>query len=160
MASDPRYYARSKPWPLPGYSHMYASAADREQVISTLKNAFLDGRLTKDEYDERVGRALTSRTYGDLGRLTEDLPGPPPGHPFPRLSPPRDGRTEQNPAAVTALVLALIPGPTSPIAFLLGLAARSHIRRKGGRGIGMANAAIVISGLLMVVVMLALLHRL
>ncbi len=67
---------------------MLASKADKEQVIGQLKDAFLEGRLTKDEYDERVGLALRSRTYSDLARLTGDLPVEPPGYPFPRLSPP------------------------------------------------------------------------
>ena len=32
--------------------------ADREQVIATLKAAFIQGRLSRDELDLRVGRAL------------------------------------------------------------------------------------------------------
>jgi hypothetical protein len=32
-------------------------------MIDTLKDAFVDGRLTKDELDVRAGRALASRTY-------------------------------------------------------------------------------------------------
>jgi hypothetical protein len=111
MTPDPRYYPPAKPWPLPGYSYMRASAADREQVIATLRAAFLEGRLTKEEYEERVGQALTARTYSDLGRLTEDLPGPPPGHPFPRrpapvLPAPR--RQHLWAAAVITIVWALI----------------------------------------------------
>jgi hypothetical protein len=50
------------------------SRADREQAIDTLKAAFVQGRLTKDEFDLRVGRALASRTYADLAALTADLP--------------------------------------------------------------------------------------
>jgi hypothetical protein len=34
----------------------------REQVIDLLETAFVQDRLSKDEFDERVGRALTSRT--------------------------------------------------------------------------------------------------
>jgi Domain of unknown function (DUF1707)/Domain of unknown function (DUF4190) len=160
MASDPRYTVPSnpsKPRPLPGYSYLRASAADREQVIGTLKTGFLEGRLTKDEYDERVGRALTARTYGDLGRLTEDLPGPPPGHPFPHWSPPAlPAERQPNRLAVAALVLALIPGLTSPIGLILGLAARNQIRSRGGRGAGMANAAIVIGAIFTVILVLRL----
>ena len=32
------------------------------------------GLLTKDEFDLRVGQALASRTYADLGALTADIP--------------------------------------------------------------------------------------
>ena len=62
-----------------GRGRLRASHADREQVIDTLKDAFVQGRLTKDEFDSRVGDVLASRTYADLAALTADLPaGPPP----------------------------------------------------------------------------------
>ena len=53
-----------------------ASHADREQAIDVVKTAFVQGRLTKGEFDLRVGRVLASRTYADLGALTADIPGP------------------------------------------------------------------------------------
>ena len=52
---------------------MRASYADREQAIEALKDAFVHGRLTKDELDARTGRALAARTYADLGALTADI---------------------------------------------------------------------------------------
>jgi Domain of unknown function (DUF1707) len=57
-----------------GRGHLRASHADREQVVGTLKAAFVQGRLTKDELDLRVGQALASRTYAELAVLTADLP--------------------------------------------------------------------------------------
>ena len=48
--------------------------ADRVQVIGTLKAAFMYGRLTEDEYDERVGLASAVRTHAELAALTADLP--------------------------------------------------------------------------------------
>jgi uncharacterized protein DUF1707 len=53
---------------------MRASRADREQVVETLKAAFVEDRLTKDEFDARVADALASRTHADLAALTADLP--------------------------------------------------------------------------------------
>ena len=50
-----------------------ASDADRDRVIDLLKAAFAQGRLTKDELDERLGRALAARTYAELAALTADL---------------------------------------------------------------------------------------
>ena len=41
-----------------GRSHLRASHADREQVIETLKAAFVQGRLAKDEFDLRVSQDL------------------------------------------------------------------------------------------------------
>ncbi len=57
-----------------GRGSLRASHADREQVIETLKAAFVQGRLTKDELDTRVGRVLGSRTYADLAVVTADIP--------------------------------------------------------------------------------------
>jgi len=60
-----------------------ASHADREQVIDTLKTAFVQGLLTKDELDARVGQALASRTYAELAAVTTGIPaGPVPAQPL------------------------------------------------------------------------------
>ena len=56
-----------------GRGRLRASHADREQVIEVLKAAFVQGRLDRDEFDLRVGRALASRTYADLAALTADI---------------------------------------------------------------------------------------
>jgi Domain of unknown function (DUF1707) len=54
-----------------------ASRLDRERVIELLKVAFVQGRLTQDELDTRVGQTLASRTYADLADLTADIPAEP-----------------------------------------------------------------------------------
>ncbi len=51
-----------------------ASHADREQVIGTLKTAFVQGRLTEDELDARAAQAYASRTYAELAEVTADIP--------------------------------------------------------------------------------------
>ena len=53
---------------------MRASNADRDAVVSDLSEHFQAGRLTAGELDERTGRALTARTWGELGELAADLP--------------------------------------------------------------------------------------
>jgi Domain of unknown function (DUF1707) len=53
---------------------LLASHADREQAISVLKAAFVEGRLAKDELDARVGRALAARTHAQLATVTSDIP--------------------------------------------------------------------------------------
>ena len=60
-----------------GRGHLRASHADREQAIEVLKAAFVQGRLTKDEFDARVGRGFASRTYAELATVTADLPAAP-----------------------------------------------------------------------------------
>ena len=70
-----------------------ATHEDRDRVVEVLRLAAGDGRLTVEELDERVGAALTARTYGELTALVSDLPaardaptGPPgaPGAPGPK----------------------------------------------------------------------------
>jgi hypothetical protein len=55
-------------------AHLRASRADREQVVDTLQAAFAQGRLARDEFDTRVGRALAARTYADLAAAGAGLP--------------------------------------------------------------------------------------
>ncbi|MGH3395601.1 MAG: DUF1707 SHOCT-like domain-containing protein [Streptosporangiaceae bacterium] len=57
-----------------GHGRLRASDADREQVIDVIKAAFVDGRVTKDEFDARVSQTLLSRTYAELAVVTADLP--------------------------------------------------------------------------------------
>ena len=57
-----------------GRGELRASHADREQVIGTLKAAFVQGMLAKDEFDQRVGQAFAARTHATLAALTADLP--------------------------------------------------------------------------------------
>jgi len=57
-----------------GRGQLRASHADREQVIGTLKVAFVQGMLAKDEFDLRVGQTFAARTYADLAAVTADLP--------------------------------------------------------------------------------------
>ena len=57
-----------------GRGHLRASHADRDQVIGTLKAAFVQGMLAKDEFDLRVDQALASRTGAELAALTADIP--------------------------------------------------------------------------------------
>lgn len=50
-----------------------ASDADRDRVLALLAEATSDGRLTPDEHAERVQRACSARTLGELADLTADL---------------------------------------------------------------------------------------
>src|SRR5689334_2856422 len=57
-----------------GRYQLRAGHAEREQAVESLKDAFVDGRLTMDELDARAGRALVARTYAELAVLTADIP--------------------------------------------------------------------------------------
>ena len=58
--------------PFPGA--LRASDADRERAIDTLKTAFVQGRLTRDELGLRTGQALESRTFTQLAAATTGIP--------------------------------------------------------------------------------------
>ncbi|HEY2688252.1 MAG TPA: DUF1707 domain-containing protein [Streptosporangiaceae bacterium] len=63
------------------------SDADRERVTGRLRDHFAEGRLTREELEERVTAALNAKTVGDLRRVMADLPEPglvlPPARPLP-----------------------------------------------------------------------------
>ena len=71
-------------WAPPGTDqHLAASApaelilisdADRDGASARLRDHYADGRLTREELDERVTAALNARTFGDLRRVLADLP--------------------------------------------------------------------------------------
>jgi hypothetical protein len=54
---------------------LHASDGDREQAIVTLRGHLLAGRLTLEEFSERVDGALRAKVTGELARLQDDLPG-------------------------------------------------------------------------------------
>ncbi len=60
-----------------GSGRLRAGDADRDRVTGLLQTAFMQGRLTREELDERTGQAFAARTYAELDVLTEDLPGIP-----------------------------------------------------------------------------------
>jgi hypothetical protein len=54
--------------------HLRAADADRAAVATVLGQHMSAGRLTVDEYDERLARTYAAKTYGELDELTADLP--------------------------------------------------------------------------------------
>lgn len=68
-----------------------ASDADREHVVSTLRQHHAEGRLTVDEFTDRMQRAFGAKTLGELDVLTRDLPP---------LLPPEPELSRSDPATV------------------------------------------------------------
>jgi hypothetical protein len=141
------------------YPCMLASTADRDRSVRIVKESFVEGRLTAEELDQRLGKVLVSRYFEELMALTADLPVGPfgrlPAHPvtpaFPRL----------NRLAVAALVCAgagpVSLGITAIPAVALGEMARRRIRRTGERGFAAATAAVVLGCLMMLIAAIAVL---
>jgi hypothetical protein len=79
-AQHPEPQDRSRP---PSYSGggLRASDQDRNQVAGVLSSAYAEGRLTREEHDERLDQAMAAKTFDELIPLTRDLVyvGPTPG---------------------------------------------------------------------------------
>jgi Domain of unknown function (DUF1707)/Domain of unknown function (DUF4190) len=116
-----------------------ATDRDRDAAISVIQASYTAGRVTRDEHDERVGRALAAQTYAELDMLTADLPGRPWYPDVPAI--PRPPHT--NGLAVAALICALLQPFTGMLttipAIVLGHVARGQIRRTGDDGSSMAT---------------------
>jgi hypothetical protein len=128
----------------PGYARMRACDADRERTADLLRTAFVEGRLSQEELDERLGRVYTARTYGDLAAQTADLPlHRPLPMPSPRVVP-----TTTNGMAIGSFVCGLLQvcsfGLTAIPAVILGHSARRQIRQTGQPGDGLAIAGLVL----------------
>jgi hypothetical protein len=69
FANDPR---------APQNAPMRASDADRDIVFGALAEAYAEGRLDREEYDERTDAAHSAKTLGELPGLLDDLVPPAP----------------------------------------------------------------------------------
>jgi hypothetical protein len=100
-------------WPAGSGPQTLASDADRDTASGLLNAALAAGRLTADEYDQRLSAAYTARTWQQLGQLTADLPAPPAaasGQPVPGMFAGAD---------LCLLCVLLIVCPPAGIAWLL-----------------------------------------
>jgi len=132
---------------------MRASDDDRSKVQALLNDAFAEGRLTQQEWEQRSGELVTGATFGDLERLTGDLPTAYPraqygvvqASPNPGLVP---ANTSTNGMAVAALVCGIaqvvVGLPAGIAAIILAHKARRRIRQTGEPGDGLAVAGLVL----------------
>jgi hypothetical protein len=60
--------------PMPGDAKIRASDADRNRAAAALGEHLAAGRLTIEEFDERLDRAYAAKTLGELDELMADLP--------------------------------------------------------------------------------------
>ena len=71
MSTEPGSHAAAA---IAGRGHLRPSTLDREQVIEVLKAAFVQDRLSKDEFEARIGRLLTVLTCAELAAVIADIP--------------------------------------------------------------------------------------
>ena len=60
---------------MPADPRIRASDEDRDRVVAMLREHHAVGRLTVDEFNERLDKAYAATTMGDLDELLTDLPG-------------------------------------------------------------------------------------
>jgi len=102
-----------------GRDQLRAGHADRDRVVEALKDAFADGRLTRDEFGARADRALAARTRADLAALTADLPPCPPAARTARPSAPVRRRPLARAAAQSGACLIIATAAMRVLAFLI-----------------------------------------
>ena len=90
-------------------ARMLASPADRDRAIGLLQESFIEGRLARDEFEQRIGQALVSRDFRELLRLTADLPVRSPFDRMPahRITPRRPVRDRQSPGWLMRIIARL-----------------------------------------------------
>jgi hypothetical protein len=86
----------------PEHAGLRAADADRDVVLGVLGEAFAQGRLDREEYDERSDLAHGARTLGELPGLVQDLvlPAPMPSPDGTRLPVHTVGHDDVHAAAV------------------------------------------------------------
>jgi hypothetical protein len=100
-----------------------ASDAERERMATFLRDQWLEGRLTADELDERLGRAYRAVTVRELQGLVVDLPRSPL---WSRPSPPAVRRSPNlAPLAIAVCIVLAAPwmlGVAASVVFAMGVA--------------------------------------
>ena len=136
---------------VPGYQvrmhpSMRAASADRERAVDVLKAGFAEGRLTQDEYNERMNRAYASRTYAELIALTADLPAGamPAAYPMPVYQPPLSTNSLARASLVLGVAEFFTMGLTAIPAIICGHMAKREMRQTGQRGDGLATSGLVL----------------
>ena len=126
---------------------MRAADADRDRMAAILGTAYSEGRLSRDEYDARLERVLSARTYADLDHVVTDLPAAQATTPSP-VATTTTMQARTNGLAIASLACGVAQfafGPLATIpAIMLGHMARSQIRRTGEQGAGLALAGLVL----------------
>src|ERR1700744_421989 len=74
MADAPLPPSPAPPPGQPGALSERVADADRDRAVTELRESVVEGRLTLDEFSERVGSALQAKTRGDLQAVLADLP--------------------------------------------------------------------------------------
>jgi hypothetical protein len=84
---------------------MLTSTAERDRAVDALRAAYFEGRLTQEEFTERVAQVHASRTFDQLAELLCDLPAAYPPASYPAADSPEPRRPFWREASATGLTL-------------------------------------------------------
>jgi hypothetical protein len=95
---------------------MGASVADRDRAVRNLQQSFIEGRLSPDEFEQRMEQALVARDFPELLALTADLPvrGPFDRLPAHRTAPHLPVRGRRSRHRLARMIARLARRPASP----------------------------------------------
>ncbi|MET8160763.1 DUF1707 and DUF4870 domain-containing protein [Sphaerisporangium sp. NPDC005289] len=85
-------------WGAPPHPQLRVTNDDRDQVVEHVTAAYAEGRLDKEEFDDRLHRAMTARTHADLAPIMRDLY---PSWTMPRIPQPRSHAPAHHPMPLT-----------------------------------------------------------
>jgi len=132
-----------------GQYDMRVGDSEREATVTELREHFASGRLTQEEFNERVDEAFAAKTRGDLKSVMRDLPSVRPPVPAPASSGSGSGHdsgfrgSRPHMGVLGAVMSVLLPllilfsvldfgfglGSGRPIAVVIFLAALAMVRR-------------------------------
>ncbi|MFI6504252.1 DUF1707 and DUF4870 domain-containing protein [Nonomuraea typhae] len=119
-------------------ANMRVTNQDREHVVEHVKAAYAEGRFDKFEFDDRLERAMTARTHGDLMPIMTELYGSRPSAHLrdslrptapPRVSAPTESNERLGASAAHLLALIGLPVIGPLILLLTGGKTSPFIRR-------------------------------
>ncbi|MGJ6980330.1 DUF1707 SHOCT-like domain-containing protein [Aestuariimicrobium soli] len=128
---------------VPG-GHFRISDEDRELVTTVLTTAYAEGRITREEFDERTGQVLASKTFNDLAPITADLM--PTTQVQQYTSPPPAVRAEPGPDQLVVVDPSHVASDSDSLFGILGTARRDspgwRMHRKTSVLVGLGDAII------------------
>lgn len=97
--------------------NLRAADSDRDHVATLLSTAYAEGRITRDEHDERLDQVMRARTFDDLVPLTSDLvplqlPVSAPTAPVPATDPPQSFAVDTSRDSGSDQLIAVFGGAT------------------------------------------------
>jgi hypothetical protein len=107
----------------PSAGSMLTSTAERDRAVDALRAAFVEGRLTQEEFTERVAQVHASRTFDQLAELLRDLPA---AYPLASHSPEPERPVRRGPSPAGLTMTALVVFAFAALVTAVALIVHAH----------------------------------